>query len=84
MYDIPGHWTVKPGSAIEEVCNPTRTQDCGCGVNFGTKEWIKENYPKSTVWECLIEWKDLPGVIVPYNTNGKARCERLTLIREDK
>ena len=81
-YDAPASWTIEPGSVITEICNPTRTQECGCGVNFGTLDWCKNHYLYATIWECLIEWIDLAGVVVPYNTDGKARCERMTLLRE--
>jgi len=52
-------------------------------VNFATLEWIKQREYAScdvTVWRCRIEWMDLAGVVVPYNTDGKARCSRLRLL----
>ena len=82
-YAAPDHWTIEPGAVLEEVCNPTRTNDCACGVNFATLEWIKQREYAScdvTVWRCRIEWMDLAGVVVPYNTDGKARCARLQLL----
>ena len=81
IYAAPERWEVAEGNYITEVCNPNRTDDCGCGVNFGTLEWIQENINSPTsVWKCLIEWIDLVSVVVPYNTDGKARCERLKLL----
>jgi len=81
IYAAPERWEVAEGTYITEVCNPNRTDDCGCGVNFGTLEWIQKNINSPTsVWKCLIEWIDLVSVVVPYNTDGKARCERLKLI----
>ena len=80
-YSINPNWKIAQGEYLEEVVNFNKTNDCGCGVNFGTLEYIKSNYPKSTIWECLIEFKDLVEVVVPYNTDGKARCSRLKLIR---
>ena len=74
------HWNIAPGSILEEVANPDRCTICGCGVNFGTLEWVKATYRTSTIWRCRIAWMDLAGVVVPYNTDGKARCERLTLL----
>jgi hypothetical protein len=32
------------------------------------------------IWKCLIEWQYAPDIVVPYNTNGKARCGKLKLI----
>lgn len=76
----PSHWAIEPGSVLTEIPNHCRTDDCGCGVNFGTRSWCENNYREATLWRCLIPWADLPGVVVPYNTDGKARCERLVLI----
>jgi hypothetical protein len=81
-YAAPAHWTIAESSTIMETCNPCRTNTCTCGVNFGTREWCNKTYRAADLWECLIEWHDLAGVIVPYNTDGKARCERLTLLRK--
>ena len=75
------NWVIKSGSYICEVANGTRTNACGCGVNVGTKEWILRN-TSGDIWECLIEWLDLAGVVVPYNTDGKIRAERVKLLRK--
>jgi uncharacterized protein YjbI with pentapeptide repeats len=76
----PEYWDIKPNSFLEEVVNPIRTIDCGCGVNFATLDWIKKNFENTTIWKCRILWEDLADVVVPYNTDGKARCARLQLI----
>ena len=77
-------WEIEAGAVISEVVNPNRTDDCGCGVNVGTKQWVAGNLSviASKVWKCLIRWEWLPGVVVPYNTDGKIRCERVELICE--
>ena len=81
FYCAPERWEISEGTYITEVCNPCRTDDCGCGVNFGTLEWIHSNIDNPTpIWKCLIKWIDLVSVVVPYNTDGKARCERLELL----
>ena len=80
-FDAPAHWTVEPGVYLTEVVNPTRSVECGCGVNFGTHDWCSQNYTRATFWCCRIEWWDLAGVVVPYNTDGKARCARLRLLK---
>jgi hypothetical protein len=79
-YTSPVHWTINPGEFITEVVNPLPTVDCGCGVNFATLAWIQKYYQGVTIWRCRIRWIDLPNVVVPYNTNGKARCGRLELL----
>jgi len=81
-YPIKSNWLIKKGSVIEEECNSCRVDDCGCGVNVATKKWIENQCPNAVIWECLIEWKDLVGAVVPYNTDGKFRCNRLRLIKK--
>ena len=78
----PASWEIEANNVITEICNPCRTTTCCCGVNFGTRAWCEKNYIGADLWECLIEWIDLAGVVVPYNTDGKARCERMTLLRK--
>jgi len=70
-YDAP--WEYKPGAWLSEVANPDRSTECGCGINVATLEWCRKNYPDETVWKCLIPWHAAPGIIVPFNTNGKFR-----------
>jgi hypothetical protein len=79
QYTAPAAWVIKPGSIIEEVCNPDRCNDCGSGVNGATIEWVKRN-SSGTIWKCRIAWKDAPGIVVPYMTDGKIRTERVELI----
>lgn len=81
IYPIPDHWTIEPRQYLKEVVNHNRTDECGCGVNFATREWCEEVYPKSDLWACLIEWEDMVDVCVPYNTTGQARCGRLKLLQ---
>jgi uncharacterized protein YjbI with pentapeptide repeats len=79
-YKPPAHWVIEPGSFLTEVCNPLPTEGCGCGVNFATKKWVADNYEYADVWKCRIRWIDLAGTVVPYRTDGKARCARLELL----
>ena len=78
----PDDWKIEAGSVIEEIVNPLPVNDCGCGVNFATLKWIKGDSETRVlpVWRCRIRWMDCIGVVVPYNTDGKARCSRLELI----
>jgi len=82
LYNAPDYWSIAAGKTIEEVVSPLPTNDCGCGVNFGTLDWVKNNYQDADIWRCRISWTDLPGVVVPYNTDGKARCSRLELLEK--
>ena len=81
QYSLNPNWKIKEGEYLEENVNPCKVDDCGCGVNFGTLEYVEKEYPKSKIWECLIELEDLVEVVVPFNTDGKARCSRLKLLR---
>jgi len=78
------NWKIEKGSIITEVCDPSRTIDCGCGINVATLEWCKspnnQNNKNPKIWKCLIRWKWAASIVVPYNTNGKIRCERLELL----
>jgi hypothetical protein len=76
----PESWNWRTGNFLTEVANANRTNDCGCGVNVATREWCEREYPHSPVWKCRIRWLDLAGVVVPYSTDGKFRCERLELL----
>jgi hypothetical protein len=82
FYNAPDHWDIKKNAFLEETVNPLRTMDCGSVVNFATLEWIKKAFKDrdTTIWKCRILWEDLADVVVPYNTDGKARCARLQLI----
>ncbi len=77
----PAYWTIEPDSIICENVNFNRTEECGCGVNVGTLEWVKEN-TTGQIWKVLIEWPWLAGVVVPYSTDGKIRCERVRLLEK--
>ena len=78
----PDYWRIEPKSFIEEVVNPDRCTECGSGVNFATLDWIKSNSETRDlpIWKCLIHWEDMADVVVPFCTDGKARCGRLQLI----
>ena len=73
------NWKIEPDSILDEVVNANRTDDCGCGINVAPLAWVKRNY-QGDIWKCLIKFEWLAGVVVPYNTDGKIRCERLQLL----
>ena len=81
-YSPPSKWAIMPGAILEEEVNYTRTSECACGVNVATMGWIRRNVNDSKdVWRCLIRWEWLPGVCVPYHTNGKIRAARVMLLK---
>ena len=78
-YDAPDRWKIEPGEIIEEVVNPDRTFGCGCGINVAPLEWVRnDNYKQP--FKLLIRWEWLPGVVVPYNTDGKIRCSKAQIL----
>ena len=73
-------WTLEPGSIIVENVNFNRTDKfIGCGINVASLDWIKNNCD-GDIWKILIKWEWLPGICVPYNTDGRIRCERVQLL----
>ena len=85
FFTQPKKWILKSGSIITENVNRGITKECGCGVNFATLKWINNNIRWSVeIWECKLYFKDLINTIIPYNTDGKGRCEKLTLVKKIK
>lgn len=94
FYDTPNYWDIREGSVLNEVINSNRFEDCGAGINVSTLNWLDEHLlfaatlygfsakDKTDIWEVLIPFEWLSGVCVPYNTDGKIRCERVKLIKE--
>lgn len=78
-YDAPDRWQIEPGKVIEEVVNPDRTRECGCGINVAPLEWVRRTYYNQP-FKLLIRWEWLPGVVVPYNTDGKIRCSKAQIM----
>jgi len=81
-FEPPAHWKIAEESELTEIINPLPTLDCACGINVATLKWVKDNNkPNTPIWQVLIKWEWLPGVVVPYNTDGKFRCSRVKLLR---
>ena len=78
-FNPPGDWRIEKGSIISENVNFCRTESCGCGINVAPLGWVYQHY-EGEIWKVLIRWEWLAGVCVPYNTDGKIRCERVELI----
>ena len=79
QYRAPDAWEIKPGSIIEETVNFDRCTECGSGINVAPLEWVRSHY-KGDIWKVLIRWEWMCGVCIPYNTDGKIRCERVELL----
>ena len=80
QYQAPESWEIKPDSVITENVNSNRTTACGCGINVAPLEWVRRHGDSAEIWKVLIEWPWLAGVVVPYGTNGKIRCEKVRLL----
>lgn len=82
IYAPPERWKLEPGSVIAEEVNANRANTCGCGVNVGPYNYVARAYEFMTIWKVLIRWEWLPGVVVPYGSDGKIRCERVQLLEK--
>ena len=81
-YISPSAWKIEEGAIITEIVNNNPSCECACGVNFGSKDWIKTNVNcEKVVWKCLLAWESLATLCVPYSTDGKARCGQLLLMK---
>ncbi len=78
-YPAPPDWKIEVGSVISEVVCPDRAADCGSGINVATLEWVRGR-SAAPIWRLLIRWEWLPGVVVPFHTDGKIRCGRAELL----
>jgi hypothetical protein len=79
----PAGWFFAPGMVISESgINPDRCTECGSGVNFATRQWCKKTdiSHSGPLWKCLIPWAQVADVVVPFHTDGKARCRMLVLL----
>lgn len=75
-FEQPSDWKWEPGAVFREYCNPDVGTLGGCGVNFGTLEYVRRFHGRREVWACL-----LTGVpVVPLGTNWNARSDELTLM----
>ena len=81
-YFPPNNWDIAEGNTIEEEPNPCRNTKCSCGVNVATLEWVKRYCVGRDIFKCLIRWIDLADVVVPYETDGKFRAARVTLLEK--
>ena len=82
-YSPNSDWKIEPGSVLTEVVNPDRTCSCGCGINVAPLGWVKDNATNGgrlSIWKVLIRWEWLMGVVVPFGSDGKVRCEKVELI----
>ena len=82
-YSAPESWKIEPGEIIKETVNCDRTTECGCGINVAPLEWVRE-YGCNQPYKLLIRWEWLPGVVVPYNTDGKIRCSKAQILEAVK
>ena len=83
-YTKPNKWAIAKGFIITENVNFTRTQMDGCGVNVNTLEISRQEcqFNQLDIWKCLIKYEWLPGVCVPYSTDGNIRAEKIQLLEK--
>lgn len=71
---------IKSGSVVEEEVCFDRREYRARGINVAPIDWVKANHPDQDIWRVLIRWEWLPGVCVPFNSDGIIRCERVELL----
>jgi len=83
-YTKPNKWPITKGLIITENVNFTRTQMDGCGVSVNTLEISRQEcqFSQLDIWKCLIKYEWLPGVCVPYSTDGNIRAEKIQLLEK--
>lgn len=79
-YNAPKSWKIEEDFVLTENTNSNRAEPYGCGINVAPLEWVKRYFPNRTIYKLLIKWEWLPGVVVPYNSDGKIRCEKAMII----
>ena len=91
IHKSPEYWIIKENSIIKEKCDIDRRDACSYGINCGTLDWVRDyNTCKSIIlilqkynlpiWKLLIKKEWLNGVVVPYATDGKIRCNKTLLL----
>ena len=78
-YKTPERWKIEENSILDEFTDFNIFQDCSCGINVASLDWIK-NRTKTQIWKCLIRFEWLVGAVVPLETDGKFRTSRLQLL----
>jgi hypothetical protein len=80
---MPEEWKIEEGATITYLSNRNAYDECGEGINVATLGWIYVNRRSeiTTVWKVLIPWEEAVGITVPYNFEGKIRCENIKLLK---
>lgn len=91
----PAHWKIEVGKTIQDECNFDIDQECSYGINIAPLSWVENEYGTDSNWDTeqhkyvytyrdiykiLIKTAWLNGVCIPYNTDGKVRCQKLQII----
>ena len=86
QYSAPKSWKIEEKSEIiENDIETDRRKVCGPGINVATKKWVSDHYPYNQIWKCLLKNEDaenLKNTVVPYATDGKIRCRKLTILEK--
>lgn len=86
FYSAPEDWKVEEGAIITRLSNRNAYDECGEGINVSTLTWIVKHVglsivnKETIVWKVLIPWEEVVGITVPYNFEGKIRCESIKLL----
>lgn len=75
-----GKLTFEYGKILSETCNPDRGCLLGSGINVDHYHWVKQIMEPKIIYKLLIRYEWLPGVIVPFKTEGEIRTSRVQMM----
>lgn len=84
----PSYWILEENQIISESVNYDKSLVGGSGIHIGGLDCIKRmiklnpELKEQKIWKVYIAPEWLPGVVVPFNSDGDIRCERCQLVKE--
>jgi len=80
-YGINPDWKIKKKSILKDFVDRKIHKDCSYGINVATTNWLKtvSSIYCFDVWEVLIP--NDAEIVIPIDTHGKIRTNRIILLR---
>lgn len=82
FFNPPASWDLRPGATIRESGSHNATTVCGSGVNMATLQFMQDDFLRRHVpiWELLVPFRSLPGVVVPFGSASAIRVVNADVI----
>jgi hypothetical protein len=80
--DYCSGFSYEVGKFATESCNPDVTEDCGYGIHISRLDWALDfgrDWIDIAILECETKIVD---IVLPQNSNGKARTSAVKVLRE--